>query len=125
MDRVNKGLPTAIGKKGLSSFKAAWADGLKDINPMKWKESFKGPVKQGDIERSRYFGAVVSVGGNVVDAKQGVDDRKDGWQLKDVVDIATDSAVDIGANAGAMAAGAVAGSFSFRRLVLWLGLVLQ
>ena len=57
------------------------------------------------------FGAVVSVGGNVVDAKQGVDDRKDGWQLKDVVDIATDSAVDIGANAGAMAAGAVAGSF--------------
>lgn len=112
VDRVNKGLPTAIGKKGLSSFKAAWADGLKDINPMKWKESFKGLGKAGGILKGAgIFGAVVSVGGNVVDAKQGVDDRKDGWQLKDVVDIATDSAVDIGANAGAMAAGAVAGSF--------------
>ena len=78
---------------------------------MKWKESFKGRVKQGILKGAGIFGAVVSVGGNVVDAKQGVDDRKDGWQLKDVVDIATDSAVDIGANAGAMAAGAVAGSF--------------
>ena len=37
--------------------------------------------------------------------------KEGGWQLKDVVDVATDSAVDIGANAGAMAAGAVAGSF--------------
>lgn len=106
MDRENKGLPTAIGKKGLSSFKAAWADGLKDINPMKWKEAFKGLGKAGGfLKGAGIFGAVMSVGGNVVDAKE------DGWQLKDVVDITTDSAVDIGANAGAMAAGAVAGSF--------------
>lgn len=99
-------MPTAIGKRGLSSFKAAWADGLKDINPMKWKEAFKGLGKAGGILKGAgIFGAVVSVGGNVVDAKEG------GWQLKDVADITTDSAVDIGANAGAMAAGAVAGSF--------------
>ena len=105
-DRTNKGLPTAIGKRGLSSFKAAWADGLKDINPMKWKEAFKGLGKAGGfLKGAGIFGAVVTVGGNVVDAKEG------GWQLKDVVDVATDSAVDIGANAGAMAAGAVAGSF--------------
>ncbi|MGG0725612.1 T7SS effector LXG polymorphic toxin [Bacillus mycoides] len=104
-DRTNKGLPTAIGKRGLSSFKAAWADGLKDINPMKWKEAFKGLGKAGGILKGAgIFGAVVSVAGNVVDAKEG------GWKLKDVVDVATDSAVDIGANAGAMAAGAVVGS---------------
>lgn len=110
-DRKIKGWPTTIGKKALSSFKSAYADGLKDLNPMKWKEEFRDLGKTGKfLKGAGIFGAVVSVGSNIVDAKEGVDGRKDGWQLKDVADIATDSAVDIGANAGAMAAGAVVGS---------------
>ncbi|MGG0184808.1 T7SS effector LXG polymorphic toxin [Bacillus rhizoplanae] len=106
VDWEKKGLPTAIGKRGLSSFKTAYADGLKDLHPGKWKEMFKGMGKPATaLKGAGIFGAVVSVGGNIVDAKEG------GWHLNDVVDIATDSAVDIGANAGAMAAGAAVGSF--------------
>ncbi|CAG9614499.1 hypothetical protein BACCIP111899_03732 [Bacillus rhizoplanae] len=105
LDRKTKGLPTAIGKRALSSFKTAYADGLKDLHPGKWKEMFKGMGKPATaLKGASIFGAVVSVGGNVVDAKEG------GWHLNDVVDIATDSAVDIGANAGAMAAGAAVGT---------------
>ncbi|MGW5982809.1 T7SS effector LXG polymorphic toxin [Bacillus mycoides] len=107
VDWEKKGLPTAIGERGLSAFKTAYADGLKDLHPGKWKEMFKGMGKPATVLKGAgIFGAVVSVGGNVVDAT-----KDDGWQLHDVADIATDSAVDIGANAGAMAAGAVAGSF--------------
>ncbi|MCU5680147.1 hypothetical protein OCB17_28975, partial [Bacillus cereus] len=107
VDWEKKGLPTAIGERGLSAFKTAYADGLKDLHPGKWKEMFKGMGKPATVLKGAgIFGAVVSVGGNVVDAT-----KDDGWQLHDVADIATDSAVDIGANAGAMATGAVAGSF--------------
>ncbi|PGZ99167.1 hypothetical protein COE51_10060 [Bacillus pseudomycoides] len=106
-DRRDNGFFKAVGKKGWSSFKNAYADGLKDLNPGKWKETFKelsGNTAKG-LKGAGIFGAVMSVGSNVVEAT-----KKDGWQLYDVADITTDSAVDIGANAGAMAAGAVAGS---------------
>ncbi|EJR80016.1 hypothetical protein IK7_03575 [Bacillus cereus VD156] len=101
-----KGLSIAIKERGWSSFKTEYVKGLKDLHPGQWKEAFKELGKTGKfLKGAAIFGAVVSVGNNIADA------QKDGWQRHDIVDIATDSAVDIGATAGAAATGAVAGSF--------------
>ncbi|MBC1922094.1 hypothetical protein [Listeria grayi] len=48
--------------------------------------------------------SVISIGDNIAES------QKDGFQLHDIADVATDSAVDVGFNAGAAAAGATVGS---------------
>ncbi|WP_062239452.1 WXG100 family type VII secretion target [Fictibacillus sp. FJAT-27399] len=106
IDRRDNGLVKAIGKKGLSSFKSNYADGLKDTNPFKWKSAFKDLGKVGKTMKGlAVVGSALSVTNNVIEA------QKDGWQAKDAANIVTDSAIDIGSAAAAASTGAVVGSF--------------
>ncbi|WP_035432542.1 T7SS effector LXG polymorphic toxin [Bacillus sp. UNC322MFChir4.1] len=106
LDWKNNGLAKAVGTKSWSSLKTELGKGVNDLKPWKWKDTLKELGGVGKVMKSAGIaGSVLSVANNVVEAS------RDGWQLHDAWDIATDSAVDVGTTAGAAAAGAVAGSF--------------
>ena len=106
LDWKSNGLVKAVGNKSWSSLKTELGKGITDLKPWKWKDTLKELGGVGKTMKSfGIAGSVLSVANNVVEASN------DGWQLHDVWDIATDSAVDVGATAGAAATGAVVGSF--------------
>ncbi|MDN4525900.1 hypothetical protein [Fictibacillus fluitans] len=99
------GFTKAVGKQAWTGFKSSYADSVKTINPMKWKDTFKEVGKVGKtVKGLAVVGSALSIANNVVDA------QKDGWQAHDAADIVTDSAVDIGGIAAAAATGAAVGS---------------
>ncbi len=99
------GFTKAFGKQGLKGFKSSYADSLKNLNPAKWKSTFKEVGKVGKaVKGLAVVGSALSVAGNVIES------QKDGWQGMDAADIVTDSAVDIGSIAASAGAGAAVGS---------------
>ncbi|PHC26385.1 T7SS effector LXG polymorphic toxin [Bacillus wiedmannii] len=106
VDWDKNGFVKAVGKNSWGSLKKELGKGITDLKPWKWKDTLKELGGVGKTMKSfGIAGSVLSVANNVVEASN------DGWQLHDVWDIATDSAVDVGATAGAAATGAVVGSF--------------
>ncbi|WP_139168358.1 hypothetical protein [Fictibacillus solisalsi] len=104
-DLKNIGFTKAVGKQAWTGFKSSYADSVKTINPMKWKDTFKEVGKVGKtVKGLAVVGSALSIANNVVEA------QKDGWQAHDAVDIVTDSAVDMGGIAAAAATGAAVGS---------------
>ncbi|MCU5462448.1 T7SS effector LXG polymorphic toxin [Bacillus cereus] len=111
LDWKSNGLVKAVGNKSWSSLKTELGKGVTDLKPWKWKDTLKELGGVGKTMKSfGIAGSVLSVANNVVEASNNAKNNG-GWQLHDVVDIATDSAVDVGATAGAAATGAVVGSF--------------
>ncbi|MED2971820.1 WXG100 family type VII secretion target [Fictibacillus sp. B-59209] len=99
------GFTKAFGKQALKGFKSSYADSLKNLNPAKWKSTFKEVGKVGKaVKGLAVVGSALSVAGNVIES------QKDGWQGMDAADIVTDSAVDIGSIAASAGAGAAVGS---------------
>ncbi|MDN4074104.1 WXG100 family type VII secretion target [Fictibacillus terranigra] len=99
------GFTKAFGKQALNGFKSSYADSLKNLNPAKWKSTFKEVGKVGKaVKGLAVVGSALSVAGNVIES------QKDGWQGMDAADIVTDSAVDIGSIAASAGAGAAVGS---------------
>lgn len=108
----NLGSVKALGKTGLNNFKSELVKSTSKLKAWDWKnqlKDFKGEFsKAGKLGKTMkglgMVSSVISIGDNIAES------QKDGFQLHDIADVATDSAVDVGFNAGAAAAGATVGS---------------
>ncbi|MBC1476009.1 hypothetical protein HB852_15435 [Listeria grandensis] len=106
------GTSKALGLTAMSNFSDELSKVGTKLKPWEWKNSWN-TFKDGFSEASKFgkaakgiavVGSVLSVTDNILTS------QKDGFQLHDIADVATDSAVDIGFNAGAAALGATVGS---------------